>query len=129
MPPKPFSAIPGIRLIGAAKEKAGVLSFLLDNIHPHDTQSLYARDTRWRWAPRDRSGIFDNRAPKCRRHFGISIGGKLLIEFVRTTGVSACRSPRALYFQALTTVRRKCRAAVGCTRLGQLQACKPQSDC
>ncbi len=30
------SAIPGIRLIGTAKEKAGVISFLLDNIHPHD---------------------------------------------------------------------------------------------
>src|SRR5712691_7889581 len=30
------SAIPGIRLIGTAREKAGVLSFLLDSIHPHD---------------------------------------------------------------------------------------------
>ncbi len=30
------SAIPGIRLIGTAREKAGVLSFLQDSIHPHD---------------------------------------------------------------------------------------------
>jgi cysteine desulfurase / selenocysteine lyase len=30
------SAIPGIRLIGTAREKAGVLSFVLDSIHPHD---------------------------------------------------------------------------------------------
>ena len=30
------SAISGIRLIGTAREKAGVLSFLLDSIHPHD---------------------------------------------------------------------------------------------
>src|SRR5947209_7639871 len=30
------SAIPGIRLIGTARDKAGVLSFLLDSIHPHD---------------------------------------------------------------------------------------------
>jgi selenocysteine lyase/cysteine desulfurase len=89
-----ISAIPGIRLIGVEREKAGVLSFLLDSIHPHDTQSLYARDSRWRWAPRDRSGIFDNRAPKCRQHFGISIGGKLLTEFVRITGVTGYRSPR-----------------------------------
>jgi cysteine desulfurase/selenocysteine lyase len=34
------SAIPGIRLIGAAKEKAGVLSFLLDSIHPHDIGTI-----------------------------------------------------------------------------------------
>jgi len=29
-------AIPGLRLIGTAKEKEGVLSFVLDGIHPHD---------------------------------------------------------------------------------------------
>src|ERR1039458_8869678 len=34
------SAIPGIRLIGTAKEKAGVLSFLLDRIHPHDIGTI-----------------------------------------------------------------------------------------
>jgi len=30
------SAISGVRLIGTAREKAGVLSFLLDSVHPHD---------------------------------------------------------------------------------------------
>jgi cysteine desulfurase/selenocysteine lyase len=30
------SAIPGVRLIGTAREKAGVLSFLMDSVHPHD---------------------------------------------------------------------------------------------
>ncbi len=34
------SAIPGIRLIGTAKEKAGVLSFLLDSTHPHDIGTI-----------------------------------------------------------------------------------------
>jgi cysteine desulfurase/selenocysteine lyase len=34
------SAIPGIRLIGTAKEKAGVLSFLVDSIHPHDIGTI-----------------------------------------------------------------------------------------
>jgi cysteine desulfurase/selenocysteine lyase len=34
------SAIPGIRLIGTAREKAGVLSFLLDGIHPHDIGTI-----------------------------------------------------------------------------------------
>ncbi|MGD1211394.1 MAG: cysteine desulfurase [Candidatus Acidiferrales bacterium] len=34
------SAIPDVRLIGTAKEKAGVLSFVLDNIHPHDIGTI-----------------------------------------------------------------------------------------
>jgi cysteine desulfurase/selenocysteine lyase len=34
------SAILGIRLIGTAKEKAGVLSFLLDSVHPHDIGTI-----------------------------------------------------------------------------------------
>ena len=34
------SAVPGIHLIGTAKEKAGVLSFLLDSIHPHDIGTI-----------------------------------------------------------------------------------------
>ena len=34
------SAISGVRLIGTAKEKAGVLSFILDGIHPHDVGTI-----------------------------------------------------------------------------------------
>ena len=34
------AAIPGIRLIGTAREKAGVLSFLLGSIHPHDIGTI-----------------------------------------------------------------------------------------
>ena len=34
------SAVPGIRLIGTAKEKAGVLSFLLESIHAHDIGTI-----------------------------------------------------------------------------------------
>lgn len=34
------SAIPGIRVVGAAKEKAGVLSFVMDGIHPHDIGTI-----------------------------------------------------------------------------------------
>ncbi len=34
------SAIPGVRLIGTAKHKAGVLSFTLDEIHPHDIGTI-----------------------------------------------------------------------------------------
>jgi cysteine desulfurase/selenocysteine lyase len=34
------SAIPGLRIIGQAKHKASVLSFVLDDIHPHDIGSI-----------------------------------------------------------------------------------------
>jgi cysteine desulfurase / selenocysteine lyase len=34
------SAIPGVRLIGTAKEKASVLSFVMEGIHPHDIGTI-----------------------------------------------------------------------------------------
>jgi cysteine desulfurase / selenocysteine lyase len=35
-----LSAVPDLRLIGTAKEKASVLSFVLDGIHPHDIGTI-----------------------------------------------------------------------------------------
>ncbi len=35
-----LSAIPGLRLVGSAPEKTGVLSFVLDGIHPHDVGTV-----------------------------------------------------------------------------------------
>ena len=35
-----IGGIPGVRLIGTAKEKAGVLSFVIENIHPHDIGTI-----------------------------------------------------------------------------------------
>jgi cysteine desulfurase / selenocysteine lyase len=35
-----ISTIPGIRVVGTAKEKAGVLSFVMDGIHPHDIGTI-----------------------------------------------------------------------------------------
>jgi cysteine desulfurase/selenocysteine lyase len=37
---KVLSAIPGLRLIGTAREKAGVLSFDLEGVHPHDIGTI-----------------------------------------------------------------------------------------
>src|SRR5687768_6241248 len=34
------SAVPGVRLIGTAKEKASVLSFVVEGIHPHDIGTI-----------------------------------------------------------------------------------------
>jgi len=35
-----ISAIEGVRIIGTAKEKASVLSFVIENIHPHDIGTI-----------------------------------------------------------------------------------------
>ena len=35
-----LSALPGIQVIGTAKEKAAVLSFVMDNVHPHDIGTI-----------------------------------------------------------------------------------------
>jgi cysteine desulfurase/selenocysteine lyase len=32
--------IPGLRIVGTAREKAGVLSFVLDGVHPHDVGTI-----------------------------------------------------------------------------------------
>ena len=37
-------AIPGLRLIGAAPRQTGILSFVIDGIHPHDIGTILDRD-------------------------------------------------------------------------------------
>jgi cysteine desulfurase/selenocysteine lyase len=39
-----LSQVPGIHLTGTAREKAGILSFVLDGIHPHDIGTILDRD-------------------------------------------------------------------------------------
>ncbi|MBI1785415.1 aminotransferase class V-fold PLP-dependent enzyme, partial [Candidatus Sumerlaeota bacterium] len=39
-----LSRIPGLKLIGTAREKAGVLSFTLEGIHPHDIGTIIDRE-------------------------------------------------------------------------------------
>jgi len=38
------SEVPGVRLIGTAREKAGVLSFVMDGVHPHDMGTILDRE-------------------------------------------------------------------------------------
>ena len=38
------SAIPGVRLIGTAKEKATVVSFVVEGVHPHDVGTVLDRE-------------------------------------------------------------------------------------
>jgi cysteine desulfurase/selenocysteine lyase len=35
------SALEGVRIIGTAKEKASVLSFMIDDVHPHDVGTIF----------------------------------------------------------------------------------------
>jgi cysteine desulfurase / selenocysteine lyase len=37
---KALSALPGIRLVGTAKQKTSILSFVMDNVHPHDIGTI-----------------------------------------------------------------------------------------
>jgi len=39
-----LSDIPGVRVIGTARRKAGILSFVLDGVHPHDIGTMLDRD-------------------------------------------------------------------------------------
>lgn len=39
-----IGGIPGLRVIGTAREKAGVLSFTIDGIHPHDIGTILDRE-------------------------------------------------------------------------------------
>jgi cysteine desulfurase/selenocysteine lyase len=39
-----LATLPGLRPIGTAKEKAGVLSFVFDDIHPHDIGTILDQD-------------------------------------------------------------------------------------
>jgi cysteine desulfurase / selenocysteine lyase len=39
-----LSSLPGLRLVGTAREKASVLSFLVDGVHAHDVGSILDRE-------------------------------------------------------------------------------------
>jgi cysteine desulfurase / selenocysteine lyase len=39
-----LSGLPGVRLIGTAREKAGVLSFVVDGVHAHDVGTILDRE-------------------------------------------------------------------------------------
>ncbi|MCP3104583.1 cysteine desulfurase [Myxococcus sp. K15C18031901] len=39
-----LESVPGLRLVGTAREKAGVLSFTVEDIHPHDVGTILDRE-------------------------------------------------------------------------------------
>jgi len=71
------SAVPGVRLIGTAKEKAGVLSFVLDGVHAHDVGTIL-----------DQEGIAIRTGHHCAmpvmRRFGVPATARASLAFYNT---------------------------------------------
>ncbi|MFQ5830216.1 MAG: SufS family cysteine desulfurase [Candidatus Methylomirabilia bacterium] len=74
-----LSAIPGLRLIGTAKEKASVLSFVLDGIHAHDIGTVL-----------DQEGIAIRAGHHCAmplmQRFGVPATARASLAFYNTQG-------------------------------------------
>ncbi len=74
-----LSAIPGLRLIGTAREKAGVLSFVLEGIHAHDVGTIL-----------DQEGIEIRAGHHCAmpvmQRFGVPATARASLAFYNTRG-------------------------------------------
>ncbi|MEK7204764.1 MAG: aminotransferase class V-fold PLP-dependent enzyme, partial [candidate division NC10 bacterium] len=72
-----LSAIPGLRIIGTAREKAGVLSFVLEGVHAHDIGTIL-----------DHEGIAIRAGHHCAmpvmRRFGIPATARASLAFYNT---------------------------------------------
>ena len=70
--------MPGLRLIGTAREKTAVLSFELDGIHPHDVGTIL-----------DREGIAIRTGHHCTQplmeRFGVPATARASLAFYNTT--------------------------------------------
>ena len=73
-----LSRVPGLRLIGTAREKAAVLSFVIDGIHPHDIGTVL-----------DRQGIAVRTGHHCAQpvmdRFGVPATTRASLAFYNTT--------------------------------------------
>lgn len=74
---KKLQEIPGLRLIGAAQNKAAILSFVMDGVHPHDISSIV-----------DRQGIAIRAGHLCAqsvmKHYGIPALARASLSFYNT---------------------------------------------
>ena len=71
------SALPGVRLIGTARQKAGVLSFVMDGVHPHDIGTIL-----------DQAGIAIRTGHHCAQpvmeRFGVDATARASVSFYNT---------------------------------------------
>ena len=72
-----LSGMPGVRLVGTAPEKAAVLSFVIEGIHPHDTATIL-----------DRQGIAIRAGHHCAQpvmdRYGLSATSRASLAFYNT---------------------------------------------
>jgi cysteine desulfurase / selenocysteine lyase len=72
-----LTAIPGVRIIGTAREKASVLSFVVDGVHPHDLATIL-----------DRQGIAVRAGHHCAQpvmdRYGLSATSRASLAFYNT---------------------------------------------
>lgn len=72
-----LSAIPGIRIIGTAREKASLISFVLDGVHAHDVGTIL-----------DREGVAIRAGHHCTmplmRRFGVPATARVSLAFYNT---------------------------------------------
>ncbi|MFL6332222.1 MAG: SufS family cysteine desulfurase [Pyrinomonadaceae bacterium] len=74
-----LSAIEGVRIIGTAREKASVLAFVIDEVHPHDVGTIL-----------DQEGIAIRAGHHCAQpvmqHFGVPATARASFAFYNTKG-------------------------------------------
>jgi len=74
-----LSAIPGLRIVGTARHKAGVLSFVVDGVHPHDVGTIL-----------DAEGVAIRAGHHCcqplMRRLGLEATARASLAFYNTTG-------------------------------------------
>jgi len=74
-----LAGVPGLRLVGTARQKAGVLSFVLDGVHPHDIGTVL-----------DREGIAVRAGHHCAQpvmqRFGVPATARASLAFYNTRG-------------------------------------------
>ena len=72
-----LTAVEGVRLIGTAREKAAVLSFVVDGVHPHDVGTIL-----------DRGGVAVRTGHHCAQpvmeHFGVPATVRASLAFYNT---------------------------------------------
>ena len=83
-----LSRIPGLRIIGTAKEKAAVISFVMDGLHPHDVGTVL-----------DQEGIAVRTGHHCAQplmdRFGVPATTRASLAFYNTFRGSRCAGERA----------------------------------
>jgi cysteine desulfurase/selenocysteine lyase len=74
-----LAGVPGLKLVGTARQKTGVLSFTLEDVHPHDVGTIL-----------DREGVCIRTGHHCAQplmqRFGVAATARASLAFYNTPG-------------------------------------------